>query len=154
MCSSYSPLKIIANTLRTHFWGFDDLAFEDCEFVSTHWAPLLPCLFCNSHELSPPSASQCPGHELWLSFCFCSAQRGWRAASHNLYSRDSLGIDIDSIDINVTGQISSLVAGCRMARLVIRVDPYATSFLCHWSGGNFLFQKATVGIRITLVISF
>lgn len=97
--------------------------------------------------LSPPGASQCPGQELWLSLC--SAQLGWRAASHNLYSRDSLGIDIDSIDINVTGRISSLVADCRMARLVIRVDPYATSFLCHWSGENFLFQRAMLSIRNT-----
>lgn len=116
------------------------------------FTPLLVLQTCNSHVLSPPGVSRCPGQELWLSFCF--AQLGWRAASHNLYSRGSPSIDIDSIDINVTGQISSLVADCRMARLVIRVDPYATSFLCHWSGGNFLFQKAMVGIRNTPVISF
>lgn len=71
----------------------------------------------------------------------CSAQHGWGAASHNLYSRASLGIDIDSIEINVTAQISSLVADCRMARLVIRVDPYATSFYVTGLGGIFFFRK-------------
>lgn len=34
-----------------------------------------------------------------------SVKLGWGVAPHNLYSRDKQGIDIDSIDINVTGHI-------------------------------------------------
>lgn len=99
---SYNPLEMVVNIMQPDFeglgiWPSKSMSlFAGIVHTQSHLTSLSVLKACNRHPV-PLSL---------LAHNFCSAKLGWRAASHNLYSRDEPGIDIDSIDINVTDQIS------------------------------------------------
>lgn len=101
---SYNPLEIVNIMQPDHeglgIWPLKPMSLcaGTVHTQSHHFASLPVLKARNSHLLSPRGTSQSPGSQLLCEAC-------WRAASHNLYSRDKSSIDIVSIDINVTDQI-------------------------------------------------
>lgn len=87
------------------------MAFKACELMCCCCAPGESFYACDCAEgvnrlLRDPARSHSVSWAEPVTHNFCSAKLGWHAASHSLYSGDTPCIDIDSIDINATGQIS------------------------------------------------